>query len=388
LPLAIRARELTKRFPKPNGLIGVTLPFAQAEGTLAVDRVSLDVEQGEVFGLVGPNGAGKTTLVKMLTTLILPTSGTAVIGGHPLDGAHEQRIKGWIGLVTGNERSFYPRLSCRENLAFYAGLYDLSRTETAERVAELAELLELEAFLDKRYDTCSTGMKHRLALARSLINRPALLFLDEPTRSLDPLAAARFRQAIHALARRERRTVFLVTHDLEEAVGVLDQQKGDLQPEVAHAQNKAKQLAHDMAGRIPIIVGVGPLAPVARRWKTQFNENAKAWSYFEVLPEMDHNALSGIEFPPEATDWLYVLFFRYKGLHPRMQMRINLTHRIFGDRGIVTRQVDIPGQSALAQIMAGVQLGDYASCYAALLHQTDPTEIGAIEGLKKDMAGQ
>mgnify|MGYP001031586892 CR=1 FL=1 len=174
--------------------------------------------------------------------------------------------------------------------------------------------------------------------------------------------------------------------DLEEAISVLDQQNGDLQPEVAHAQNKAKQLAHDMAGRIPIFVGAGPLAPVARRWKTQFNENAKAWSYFEVLPEMDHNALSGIEFPPEAKDWLYVLFFRYEGLHPRMRMRINLTHRIFEDRGVVTRQVDIPGQSVLARIMAGVQLGDYASCYAALLNRTDPTEIGAIEGLKKDMA--
>jgi glucose/mannose-6-phosphate isomerase len=176
--------------------------------------------------------------------------------------------------------------------------------------------------------------------------------------------------------------------DLDEVVAVLDRQKDELRPEVAHAQNEAKQLAHDMAGRIPIIVGAGPLAPVARRWKTQFNENAKSWAYFEVLPEMDHNALSGIEFPPEAKDWLYVLFFRFEGLHPRVQMRIDLTHRIFGEQGIVTRQVDIPGQSVLARIMAGVQLGDYVSCYAALLHRTDPTKIGAIEGLKKEMAGR
>jgi glucose/mannose-6-phosphate isomerase len=176
--------------------------------------------------------------------------------------------------------------------------------------------------------------------------------------------------------------------DLEEALAVLDQQKHALQPEVAHAQNTAKQLAQAMTGRIPIIVGAGPLAPVARRWKTQFNENAKSWAYFEVLPEMDHNALSGIEFPPEAKDWLYVLFFRFDGLHPRVQMRVELTHRIFGDQDIATQLVDIPGESALARIMAGVQLGDYVSCYAALLNRTDPTEIGAIVGLKKEMSGR
>jgi ABC-2 type transport system permease protein len=192
------------------------------KGTLAVDRVSLDVAQGEVFGLVGPNGAGKTTLVKMLTTLILPTSGTARVGGFPLGGEHERRIKASIGLVTGNERSFYPRLSCRENLRFYAGLHDLSPAQADRRIAELSDLLELDDFLEKRYDVCSTGMKHRLALARSLINSPRLLFLDEPTRSLDPLAAARFRQAVYALAQRESCTVFLVTHDLYEAADLCD----------------------------------------------------------------------------------------------------------------------------------------------------------------------
>ncbi|MFN2292708.1 MAG: bifunctional phosphoglucose/phosphomannose isomerase [Anaerolineae bacterium] len=176
--------------------------------------------------------------------------------------------------------------------------------------------------------------------------------------------------------------------DLEEAMAVLDQQKAELQPEAAYDQNRAKQLAQDMAGRIPIIVGAGPLAPVARRWKTQFNENAKSWAYFEVLPEMDHNALSGIEFPPEAKDWLYVFFLRFEGLHSRVRLRIDLTHRIFGDQGIATQQVDVPGESVLAQIMAGVQLGDYVSCYAALLNRTDPTAIGAIEGLKKEMAGR
>jgi ABC-2 type transport system permease protein len=219
---AIQTRDLTKQFPKPGRLAGLPFPFVREKGTLAVDRVDLSIRRGEVFGLVGPNGAGKTTLVKMLATLILPTSGSAQVGGYELCEANERRIRTSIGLVAGNERGFYPRLSCRENLQFYAGLHDLSATHAERRIAELSHLLELADFLDKRYDTCSTGMKHRLALARGLLNAPTLLFLDEPTRSLDPLAAARFRQAIYTSARGEGRTVFLVTHDLGEAAELCD----------------------------------------------------------------------------------------------------------------------------------------------------------------------
>jgi ABC-2 type transport system permease protein len=219
LSFAIQTHDLTKRFPKP-GCFSLNLPFMQGEGTLAVDSVSVVVRRGEVFGLVGPNGAGKTTLVKILSTLILPTSGTAQVNGYDL--AEEQAIKASIGLVTGNERSFYWRLTCRENLRFYAGLHGLSSAQTESRIAELSSLLDLGDFIEKRYDTCSTGMKHRLALACGLINDPQLLFLDEPTRSLDPLAAARFRELIYRLAHQERHTIFLVTHDLEEAVELCD----------------------------------------------------------------------------------------------------------------------------------------------------------------------
>ncbi|HOU11964.1 MAG TPA: ABC transporter ATP-binding protein/permease [Anaerolineae bacterium] len=217
---AIHTRNLTKWFPKPRRLSSL-LRFKAAPGeTLAVDGVSFDVQPGEIFGLVGPNGAGKTTLVKLLTTLILPTSGEAQVGGY--DCTDEAPIKAMIGLMTCNERSFYPRLSGRENLRFYAGLLNLSPAATAQRIEELADLLDLREFLDKRYDLYSLGMKHRLALARSLLNRPTLLFLDEPTRSLDPLAAARFREALFTLARREGCTIFLVTHDLNEAVELCD----------------------------------------------------------------------------------------------------------------------------------------------------------------------
>jgi ABC-2 type transport system permease protein len=216
---AIQTHNLTKRFPKP-GRLGFNLPFMREGGTLAVDGVNLGVRRGEVFGLVGPNGAGKTTLVKIFSTLVLPTSGTARVNGYDL--SEEQAIKASIGLVTGNERSFYWRLTCRENLLFYAGLHDLSLAQANLRIEKLSSLLGLGDFLDKRFNACSTGMKHRLALACGLINDPQLLFLDEPTRSLDPLAAARFRELIYTLAHQEGHTIFLVTHDLEEAVELCD----------------------------------------------------------------------------------------------------------------------------------------------------------------------
>jgi ABC-2 type transport system permease protein len=219
LSFAIQTRGLTKWFPKP-GRFNLNLPFMRGAGTLAVDGVSVVVRQGEVFGLVGPNGAGKTTLVKILSTLILPTSGTARVNGYDL--VQERAIKSSVGLVTGNERSFYNRLTCGENLRFYAGLYGLSPAQAESRIARLSSLLDLGDFIDKRYDTCSTGMKHRLALACGLIDDPQLLFLDEPTRSLDPLAAVRFRELVYRLAHQERHTIFLVTHDLEEAVELCD----------------------------------------------------------------------------------------------------------------------------------------------------------------------
>jgi ABC-2 type transport system permease protein len=218
--LAIEAHHLTKRFPPARSLRPGKLLSRRDGGTLALDDVSLTVGRGEIFGLVGPNGAGKTTLVKILSTLVLPTAGTARVNGYDLD--QEMAIKRTIGLMTGNERHFYWRLSGRENLHFYAGLQGLREEKIEKRVAELAGLLGLEDYLDKRFDAYSTGMKHRLALATSLIHDPVLLFLDEPTRSLDPLAAARFRQVVYELARAEQRTIFLVTHDLDEAVELCD----------------------------------------------------------------------------------------------------------------------------------------------------------------------
>ncbi len=174
--------------------------------------------------------------------------------------------------------------------------------------------------------------------------------------------------------------------DLDEALAILEEQAPQLAPDVPQAQNRAKQLAAGLAGRMPVVVGAGPLEAVARRWKTQVNENAKGWAYFEVLPEMDHNALSGIHFPAGARDCLSPIFLRNGGLHPRNELRLELTQEIFEEQGLVCYRVAVPGESALAQILAAVQMGDYVSCYLALGYGADPTEIAGIVGLKERMS--
>jgi glucose/mannose-6-phosphate isomerase len=176
--------------------------------------------------------------------------------------------------------------------------------------------------------------------------------------------------------------------DLEEAVALLEAQSAKLAPDIPLAQNQAKQLARALHGHLPIVVGVGPLSPVARRWKTQFNENSKAWACFEALPEMDHNALTGIHFPGEMAPRVRVLFLGSGALHPRNKLRLDLTRQILESQDVACHQVDIPGESSLSQILAAVQLGDYVSCYLAALYGADPTDIEDIIGLKRRMSRQ
>jgi ABC-type multidrug transport system ATPase subunit/ABC-type multidrug transport system permease subunit len=218
--LAIEARGLTKVFRRPRSVAGIPLPFTTASGTTALDGVDLAVRRGEAFGLVGPNGAGKSTLIKTLCTLVTPDDGTARVCGHGL--GEERAIKAGIGLVTVDERSFFWRLSCRENLRFYAALVDVPRGEAEARIDDVAVLLGLGPLLDRRFDGLSTGMRHRMAVARGLLADPAVLFLDEPTRSLDPLAAARLRGRLRALVTERGTTLLLATHDLAEAVELCD----------------------------------------------------------------------------------------------------------------------------------------------------------------------
>jgi glucose/mannose-6-phosphate isomerase len=176
--------------------------------------------------------------------------------------------------------------------------------------------------------------------------------------------------------------------DLREALAVLAAQEPLLAPEAPRAQNRAKQLAEALLGRVPVVVAAEALAPVARRWKSQFNENSKGWAYFEILPEMNHNALSGIHYPATAVDHLSVLFLCQASLHPRNRLRLEATRKVFESRGAACHEVTISGQSKLAQILSAVHLGDYISCYLALLYGTDPTAIKDIHGLKWHMSGR
>jgi ABC-2 type transport system permease protein len=216
---AIQTFGISKRYPEPEGVIGAL--SRQKRGKLAVDRVDLAVKQGELFGLVGPNGAGKTTLIKTLCTLILPTWGAALVNGYDL--SQEQAIKASIGLVTSDERSFYWRLSGRKNLEFFATLHDLPPDEIHQRVGQVLNIVGLTSAADSRFLTYSTGMRQRLSIARALLSQPQLLFLDEPTKGLDPLGI----QALHELIRKqlvdkEGITILLTSHWLEEVEQLCD----------------------------------------------------------------------------------------------------------------------------------------------------------------------
>jgi ABC-2 type transport system ATP-binding protein len=185
-------------------------------GTLeAVGGVSFTVAPGEVFGLLGPNGAGKTTTLRVLTTLLKPTAGRAAVAGHDVR-RESLAVRSSIGYVP-QALSADGALTARENLEFYARVTGVPRRERAARVAEAVAAMELEPMLERLARTFSGGMLRRLEIASALLNRPAVLFLDEPTVGLDPTARRLVWDRIHALRREVGTTVLVTTHMMEEA---------------------------------------------------------------------------------------------------------------------------------------------------------------------------
>ncbi len=196
-------------------------PFRRAERVSALRGVDLEVRAGEIFGLLGPNGAGKTTLLKILSCLVLPDAGVARVGGEDVRAEH--RVKPKIGLVHSDERSFYWRLSGRENLRFFATLYDLPPALAERRIEALLGKVEMAEVGDRRFADYSSGMKQRLAIARALLHDPPILFMDEPTRSLDPASSLALRTFIgEELRRRDGKTILIATHNLREAEALCD----------------------------------------------------------------------------------------------------------------------------------------------------------------------
>ena len=186
----------------------------------AVRGISFAVERGELFGLLGPNGAGKTTTIKMLITLLLPTSGRATVLGY--DVVRDPReVRRRIGYVFGGDKGLYERLSGLDNLRYFAELYGLSPREQRERIGELLELVGLSGRERERVEGYSRGMRQRLHIARGLLNKPAVLFLDEPSIGLDPVGARALRDTVAELVN-QGTTVLLTTHYMFEADELCD----------------------------------------------------------------------------------------------------------------------------------------------------------------------
>ncbi len=187
----------------------------QVKEVIAVDNISFEVEPGELFGMLGPNGAGKTTTVKMLTTLLIPTSGTATILGYDVV-KQADAIRPRIGFIFGGERGLYWRLSGADNLRYFASLYQIDPDVSAKRIPYLLELVGLADRAKEKVEGYSRGMKQRLHIARTLLNDPEVLFLDEPSIGLDPVAARDIRRVVRDL-RDARKTILLTTHYMFEA---------------------------------------------------------------------------------------------------------------------------------------------------------------------------
>ncbi|CAN5799881.1 N/A [soil metagenome] len=213
---AISISHLSKTYPVPFARLKVLLRRQTKAPVAALHGVSFDVYRGEIFGLIGRNGAGKTTLTKIVATLVQPTRGTVTVNGF--DSVHDdERVRMQVGLSGAEERSFYWRLTSEQNLLFFARLYGFGDRVAKQRIAALFDQLELEDVVRKRFGELSTGNKQRLAVARALLPNPPVLLLDEPTRSLDPLAASRMRDLIKALAQQDPPvTILFTSHNLAE----------------------------------------------------------------------------------------------------------------------------------------------------------------------------
>jgi ABC-2 type transport system ATP-binding protein len=213
--IAINTADLKRSFKSTVGIIR-----QKKKEIIALDGVNLSILTGELFGLLGPNGAGKTTITRILATILLPTSGTAQIFG--LDAVKDARlIRPRIGLVFGGERGLYWRLSGRDNLQYFADLYKMPPEISKKRIPELLELVGLTDRANERIETYSRGMKQRLHIARGLLHDPELLFLDEPTIGLDPVAAREMRDVILGM-KQAGKTIFLTSHYMFEVDALCD----------------------------------------------------------------------------------------------------------------------------------------------------------------------
>lgn len=222
LEAAIQVESLAKSFPPArSGWRAFLQPFEKATA-VALAGVSFEVREGESLAILGANGAGKSTLLRIIATLLVPTRGSAHVAGH--DTVHESRdVRRRLGYHAGTDHGFYARLTARQNLFFFGQLNQLSHSAAAQRVAQLAEQFHLGDALDRQVRTLSSGTVQRLSLARSLLHQPSVLLLDEPTRSLDAIAAAEFRRFLKSeILRKGQTSLLFASHTLPEVEFLAD----------------------------------------------------------------------------------------------------------------------------------------------------------------------
>jgi ABC-2 type transport system ATP-binding protein len=208
--IVISVEDLVRVYRSSTGLIR-----KKRKETVAVDHISFEVKRGELFGLLGPNGAGKTTVIKVLTTLLLPTSGKVKVLGYDVQG-QSQEVRKHIGLILGGERGLYYRVTGRQNLRYFADLYGVPIREREKRISEVLKAVDLTDRADERVEDYSRGMKQRLHIAKGIVHDPELIFMDEPTIGLDPQAARDARRMVKDL-QKAGKTILLTTHYMYEA---------------------------------------------------------------------------------------------------------------------------------------------------------------------------
>lgn len=255
---AVELVELTKFYPRRRTADGTPIP--------SVDHVNLRINVGQVYGLLGPNGAGKSTTVRMIATLLEPTSGQVRVCGLDARTQHRE-VRALLGVALGGERSVYWKLTARQNLEYFAALHGHSRRRSRVRIGEVLEQMDLADRADDHIETWSTGMRQRLVMARALLNRPSVLLLDEPSSGLDPRAAQTMHDHILQL-KNAGHTILLTTHDMAEAdllsdrLGIIDGGRmagegtsAELKRSVGASQVVNARIAIASADRLSLLVG-------------------------------------------------------------------------------------------------------------------------------------
>ncbi|HWY28816.1 MAG TPA: ABC transporter ATP-binding protein [Candidatus Sulfotelmatobacter sp.] len=277
--------------------------FDSKEGkVVALDGVNLQVRKGEIFGVLGPNGAGKTTMIRILSTLLLPTSGKAGVMGFDVEKEPE-KIRAVINMASGAERAGYDFISARGNLWFFSQLYGIPTEEAHRRINELSDMLGLQNYLDRKFYALSTGYKQRVTLVRAFINDPKVVFLDEPTIGLDVMTALSIREYILKQAKEHGRTILLATHNMAEVdaicnrVAIID--KGKILACDTPAALKRSLGAPSLVLEVSPIPTPGSLEPIGKlegvKGFTSSVDEERGLSRIQVVVDGEESAQSVID---------------------------------------------------------------------------------------------